>query len=244
MRKDRKNVQRKHLSEKQKVTLRIVVLTLVVLIAISIAVFCIKFFPSPFAQEIAPENISIGTASMTGQSDILVAYFSIAGNRVYTSETVDAVSSASLTIKDGQGYGHAELYAITASDVTGGDLFPIRVIDQYPESYHDAFSRHQEELSVHPHLELMTRVENMSDYHTVILIYPTWLGGMPYAVLSFLEEYDFSGKTIVPIATSQALGLGSTPEIIAEYCPTAVVTAGLSVRSEDALRDFLEKLNL
>lgn len=89
--------------------------------------------------------------------------------------------------------------------------------------------------------ELTEHLDSLEGYQTVILIYPNWLSGLPQPVLSFLEEYDFSGKTIVPIATSQALGLGSGPELMKEACPEAMVEEGLSVRNEKGLKKFLEE---
>lgn len=82
----------------------------------------------------------------------------------------------------------------------------------------------------------------MDCYNTVILIYPNWLSSLPQPVLTFLEEYDFAGKTIVPIAASQALGSG--PDQIKTACPGAVVAEGLSARSEDGTKDFLTKIEL
>lgn len=78
---------------------------------------------------------------MTGESNVLVAYFSLTNNRVYTADEMDAVSSASLKIEDGTGYGHAELLALAAQEVTGGDVFPIKVSDLYPETYPELIGR-------------------------------------------------------------------------------------------------------
>ena len=182
--------------------------------------------------------------SVTGESNVLVAYFSLTNNRVYTADEMDAVSSASLKIEDGTGYGHAELLALAAQEVTGGDIFPIKVDDLYPETYGGAFDRHHSEMGTSIRPELTEHLESIENYDTVIIIYPNWLSSMPVPVLSFLEEYDFSGKTIIPIATSQALGLGSGPEQIAAACPDAVVADGLSARSEDGVKEFLTKAGL
>ncbi len=162
----------------------------------------------------------------------------------YTADEMDAVSSASLKIEDGIGYGHAELLALAAQEVTGGDIFPIKVDDLYPETYGGAFDRHHSEMGTSIRPELTEHLESIENYDTVIIIYPNWLSSMPVPVLSFLEEYDFSGKTIIPIATSQALGLGSGPEQIAAACPDAVVADGLSARSEDGVKEFLTKAGL
>ena len=207
-------------------------------------IFYCTFFPNPFAKSVPASSISAGTTSVTGESDILIAYFSLTNNREYPSGEVDAVSSASLKIRDGTGYGHAELLAIAAQETTGGDLFPIKVNDLYPDTYGGAFDRHHSEMGSPIRPALMEHLETVDCYDTVILIYPNWLSSLPQPVLTFLEEYDFAGKNIVPIATSQALGLGSGPEQIKSVCPDAVVAEGLSARSEEGVKDFLTEMEL
>lgn len=209
------------------------------LAAIAGTVFYCTFFPNPFAQTVSPDQISSGIASMTGESDVLIAYFSLANNREYASVAVDVVSSASLKSYGERAYGHAELLAIEAQEATGGDVFPIKVQEQYPESYGETFDRHHGEMGSTYCPELSEHMESIDGYRTLILIYPNWLGGLPQPVISFLKEYDFSGKTVLPIATSQALGLGSGPKQIAEICPESVVAEGLSARKEDDVKKFL-----
>lgn len=221
-----------------------IIIGIFIVIAAAGAVFYCTFFPNPLAKSISPNQISEGTISVTGESNILIAYFSLTNNREYPSGEVDAVSSASLKIRDGAGYGHAELLAIAAQETTGGDLFPIKVNDLYPETYGGAFDRHHSEMGSPIRPALMEHLETVDCYDTVILIYPNWLSSLPQPVLTFLEEYDFAGKTIVPIATSQALGLGSGPEQIKSVCPDAVVAEGLSARSEDGVKDFLTEMEL
>lgn len=234
---------------KRKTSGRIkVVITAITIVGMTViiggGIFYCTFFPNPFAKKIPVSDISAGTMSVTGGSNVLVAYFSLSNNRAYTADEMDAVSSASLKIENGTGYGHAELLAITAQEVTGGDIFPIKVNDLYPETYGGAFDRHHSEMGTLMRPELTEHLESVENYDTVIIIYPNWLSSMPVPVLSFLEEYDFSGKTIIPIATSQALGLGSGPEQIATACPDAVVADGLSARSRDDVKDFLKKTGL
>ena len=207
-------------------------------------IFYCTFFPNPFAKSIPASSISAGTTSVTGESDILIAYFSLTNNREYPSGEMDAVSSASLKIREGTGYGHAELLALAAREVTGGDIFPIKTSELYPETYNGAFNRHHEEMGATVRPELTEHLDNIAGYNTVIVIYPNWLSSLPQPVLTFLEEYDFAGKNIVPIATSQALGLGSGPEQIKSVCPDAVVAEGLSARSEEGVKDFLTEMEL
>ena len=238
MSKDKK--QKKKMSRRKKIIIG-VVCAIVAAAIIGIGVFYCTFFPNPLAKSVTPDQISPGVMSVEGDSDVLIAYFSVANNREYTSDELDAVSSASLKLKSGEAYGHAELYAIAAGEATGGDIFPIKTADLYPESYWDAFDRHHSEMGTDIRPELTEHLDSLEGYQTVILIYPNWLSSLPQPVLSFLEEYDFSGKTIVPVATSQALGLGSGPQQISELCPDATVAEGLSVRNENGLKKFLEE---
>lgn len=231
------------MSRRKKIAIAVIALIAAAAI-VGGGIFYCTFFPNPLARKIPVSDISAGTMSVTGESGVLVVYFSLTNNRIYTTDEMDAVSSASLKIVDGTGYGHAELLALAAQEATGGDIFPIKVNDLYPETYGGAFDRHHSEMGTSFRPELAEHLKSVENYDTVILIYPNWLSSMPVPVLSFLEEYDFSGKTIIPIATSQALGLGSGPEQIAAACPDAVVADGLSARSEDSVKEFLKKAGL
>lgn len=234
---------KKPMSRDKKIGISVVAVLLTA-IAVGIGVFYCTFFPNPLAKRIAPENISTGEQLITGESNVLIAYFSIANNRAYSEGEVDAVSSASLKIQNGKGYGHAELYALAAREATGGDLFPIKTAERYPETYGGAFDRHRGEMGTSHRPELTEHLDSVKGYDTVILIYPNWMSSMPQPVLAFLEEYNLSGKVIIPIATSQALGLGSGPDQMSAACPGAQVAEGLSARSEDGVKEFLEQAGL
>ena len=141
---------------------------------------------------------------------------------------------ASLKIEDGTGYGHAELLALAAQEVTGGDIFPIKVDDLYPETYGGAFDRHHRETGTSIRPELTEHLESIENYDTVIIIYPNWLSSMPVPVLSFLEEYDFSGKTIIPFNVHNGSRFSGTIETIQSLEPDAeVITDGFTVSERD-----------
>ena len=97
-------------------------------------------------------------------------------------------------------------------------------------------------------------VKNMEDYDVIFLGYPIWWSDMPMAVYTFLESYDFSGKTIIPFCTLEGSGLSSTDSSIAEICTGADVLDGLEMRgsvaqnSQDealtAVTDWLDKIEI
>jgi len=108
----------------------------------------------------------------------------------------------------------------------------------------------QDELSGDARPELTETVAGMDFYEVIYLGYPNWWGTMPMAVFTFLESYDFSGKTIVPYCTHEDSGLGSSERDIKKLCPTAKVMAGLAIkgstvgRADNEVANWLKKLDL
>lgn len=78
--------------------------------------------------------------------------------------------------------------------------------------------------------ELATQIENLDAYDTIFLGYPNWNSDLPMPLYTFLEEYDFSGKTIIPFITHGGSGFSRTIQTIADMQPDAeVVEDGLSI---------------
>lgn len=165
-------------------------------------------------------------------SNILVAYFSRVGNTEFDAD-VDAVTSASLNLEGDILVGNAEVLARMAQEITGGDLFLIETAEPYPSSYDETTDVAAEEQDNDARPELSSHVENMDHYDTVILIYPNWWGTLPQPLFSFLEEYDFSGKTILPLCTHAGSRMGRSEEDIAGLCPSAMLLEGLAVRGSE-----------
>ena len=76
--------------------------------------------------------------------------------------------------------------------------------------------------------------DSIDEYSTVILAYPNYWGTMPMAVFTFLENFDFSGKTILPLCTNEGSGMGGSERDIKRTCPSANVGSGLSVIGSEA----------
>ena len=70
--------------------------------------------------------------------------------------------------------------------------------------------------------EIADKVENMADYDTVFVGFPIWWYVAPTIINTFLESYDFSGKTIVPFCTSGGSGAGKTDQVLYALCPDSV----------------------
>lgn len=132
--------------------------------------------------------------------------------------------------------GNTEVAARTIQKLAGGDLFHIDTVKNYPDDYTETTDVARRELREGLRPELRGSVEDMGGYDVVFLGYPNWWGTMPMAVYTFLESYDFAGKTIVPFCTHEGSGLGSSERDIAKLCPKAKVLKGLSIRGSSVTR--------
>lgn len=190
--------------------------------------------PASAAEETsaAPETAAEADTEETGGT--LVAVFSRVSN-ADIPEDVDMTSSASLNQTPDGIQGDTKVLAQVAAEATGGDLFGIVVEDKYPADEQAVYDRAKEEQLEQARPALVHHVENMDDYSTIILVYPNWWGSIPMPVCTFLEEYDLSGKTLIPICTyeADADGAGNSRADIQAFCD-AYVTAGYSVRGNAA----------
>ena len=163
-----------------------------------------------------------------GTPNILIAYLPMPEN-VDTSG-VDSVAGASVVVRDGQALGNTEFMAGVIQSAVGGELFQIETVQQYPLEHEPLVDLAAEEQDAGARPELSSHIEDPSQYDVIFLGYPNWWGDMPQALYTFLEEYDFSGKTIIPFCPHGGSGFSRTISTIAELQPGAnVVEQGLSI---------------
>ena len=144
----------------------------------------------------------------TGNSNILIAYFTWADNTVVedpSSVDVDATTSASVLAP-----GNAAKLASWIQQEVGGDLHSIVVEEPYSSDYDECLDRAADEKAENARPALASHVDNLENYDIVFLGFPNWWYTLPMPVLTFVEEYDWSGKTVVPFVTHGTGGLSST----------------------------------
>ncbi|MDP4183834.1 MAG: flavodoxin [Bacteroidota bacterium] len=132
--------------------------------------------------------------------------------------------------------GNTEVIAKKIQELTGSDMFHIETVESYPEDYTETTNVAQEEKRENARPELTETVDDMDSYDVIYIGYPNWWGTMPMAVFTFLESYDFSGKTIIPYCTHEGSGMGHSERDIREHCPNAKVLSGLSIRGDSVGR--------
>lgn len=130
-------------------------------------------------------------------SNILVAYFSASGVTARAAQRI--------------------------AETVGADVFEIEPAERYTAAdldWHDSRSRSSIEMeddSCRP--AIAGAVADMGKYDTVFVGFPIWWGVEPRVVDTFLEAYDFTGKTMIPFATSGGSGIGSAAKSVREHCP-------------------------
>ena len=194
--------------------------------------------PAEESTETETEQSTEGTAEAElseagAQSSLLVAYFSYAENAALPDD-VDASASASIQPWNGALTGNTGVVADMIAQATGADLFSIRTVEQYPDTYDATIDQGQQEQSDGARPELATHLENLDSYDTIFLGFPNWWGDMPMAVYTFLDEVDLSGKTVIPFVTSGGSGFSNTISTIQQMEPQATVQEGLSISGSSA----------
>lgn len=195
---------------------------------------------TPTTESVDNRTESTNTAE-TGNSNILVAYFA-----VMETDGVDTVAGASRVAVNGETLGNNEYIAQIIQQQTGGDLFSIETVQEYPTTHDPLLEYAYNEQAENARPELATQIENPDKYDVIFLGYPNWNADLPMPLYTFLEEYDFSGKTIIPFTTHGGSGFSRTIQTISELQPNAtVVSDGLSIsrngvsRAEDEVIDWV-----
>ena len=124
--------------------------------------------------------------------------------------------------------GNTEQVAQLIQEATGGDLFEIVPATPYTDDYDELLDIARQEQSDGARPELAAQVENWGRYDTVFVGYPNWWSDAPMVVYTFLESYDWTGKTLIPFNTSASGGFGRSLDNLPESAAGATILEGLS----------------
>lgn len=203
---------------------------------------------SSSAQTVAQADTSEGTAQAKTGSKILVVYFTYPEN-ANLPDNVDASTRASVQKVDDKITGNTALVASQIQKDLNADIFSIQVKDKYPGTYDETVNLAKQEQADKIRPELVTHISNLADYDTIFIGYPNWWGDMPMALYTFFDEYDFSGKTIIPFSTSGGSGLSNTVNEIKQLEPNAKVEGATTFAAQDttdaksAVESWLKDIN-
>jgi len=231
-------------SEKKKKT--VFIIALLAILAIVLGLVAVPYINRHFRTVEIDYNEKVSGDKIREGKEFLIVYFTRVGNTDF-EEDVDAVSGASLLKADGRLMGNTELMAHMLRDITGCEIVPITLKgEKYPSSYSDTVVVAGKELKndARPEIEAI----DISGYSSIILVYPLWWGTIPMPVATFLEEHDFTGKTIYALITQGSAGFGSSIGDIEKMAKDANVVKGLSIYCDDIpdvrdeLKDWIEEI--
>ena len=133
---------------------------------------------------------------------------------------------------------------------TGADLFEIELVNPYSTDYNTVLDQAQHDQNIQARPELKNHVENFEQYDTILLGYPNWWASIPMPIASFLEEYDFAGKTIIPFCSHGGGRFGQSLTAITKLASDAVIGEPLSIHYSggsslsDDVEEWLELNNI
>ena len=149
------------------------------------------------------ESQTGSTGAQDGAGNVLIAYFSWGGNTQGVAEEIQAQ--------------------------TGADIFEITLVEPYSSDYNTVLDQAQHDQNIQARPEITEHIDNMDDYDTILIGYPNWWASIPMPIASFLEEYDFSGKTIIPFCSHGGGRFGQSLTAIAKLAPDSAMGEGLSI---------------
>jgi flavodoxin len=147
--------------------------------------------------------MNVNAQNNSGNRKILIAYFSWGGNTRGIARQIQ--------------------------QKTGADIFEIALVRPYSSNYNTCLDEAQRDQQRAARPEIRNKVANMAQYDTIILGYPNWWASIPMPIASFLEAYDFAGKTIIPFCSHGGGRFGQSLTAIAKLAPRSKIADGLSV---------------
>ncbi len=125
--------------------------------------------------------------------------------------------------------GNTEVAAGIIKDLTGADIFKAEQIKPYSKGYNDCIEEAKVDQQKSARPELKSYPDSIDGYDVIYLGFPNYWSTMPMALFTFLEHFDFSGKTIKPFCTHEGSGMGRSVSDIKKLCPGANVESGLPI---------------
>ena len=179
-----------------------------------------------------------------------IVIFVLSGIVVFKSFTADKDPEVKMLIVYYSHTGNAKFVSEQIQALTGADVFELTPVNPYPEEVGATIERAREERESGNLPSLVGRINNFADYDVIFLGSPNWFGTLSLPVLSFLDSYDLSGKTIVPFITFGGGGLANTITDLKMLAPNATILEGFGVSRNDVfnsqsdIAQWLERIGI
>lgn len=167
------------------------------------------------------ENFEQDVPETINDTTTLVVYFSMPETTDPNNMTQEEDNS--VVVIDGEVLGNTQYVAYVIQENTGADIFRIEPEIPYTTNHQDLVNLASDEKEQSARPAIKDHVDNMDKYNTIFIGYPNWWGDMPMILYTFFDEYDLSGKTVIPFNTHGGSGFSNTISTIANLEPDAEV---------------------
>lgn len=146
--------------------------------------------------------------------------------------------------------GNTRIIAEYIQKETGGDIFEIKPIKNYPQDYNAVVEQAKKEINSGFMPELKTHIDNLKDYDIIFVGSPNWWSTVAPPVAKFLSSYNFSGKKIIPFITHEGSSFGKSVSDIERLCKNSEILKGYSCRgsqvkkANNEIREWLKKIKI
>lgn len=166
----------------------------------------------------AASNEQVKEKVADGNHKVLVAYFSKTGNTEKAAQEIH--------------------------NLVGGDIIKIEPVKTYPDDYTATTDIGKKEKAENARPEVKTKVANMADYDVVFIGYPIWWGTAPMAVFTFMEGYDFSGKTVIPFCTSGGSSIEGSMADMRQLTGKGTLVNGFNCNDASGIKPWLTRIGM
>lgn len=171
----------------------------------------------------------------------LVVYFSVPEttdpNKKMTTEEENSV-----IVVDGKVLGNTEYVALLIQENTNADIYRIEPKTPYTTNHSDLVNQAKEEQNKNLRPEIKNKISNFDDYDIIYIGYPIWWSDMPQILYTFLELYNFDGKTVIPFSTHGGSGLSGTVSTIQNKLKGAKVESNAFTMYRDNMEEAPEEI--
>ena len=146
--------------------------------------------------------------------------------------------------------GNTRVLAQQIRDATGGSIYEIQTVKDYPSDYQTVVDQAKREINSNYKPVLKTKIRNIESFDVIFIGSPNWWSTIAPPVATFLTEYNLEGKTLVPFMTHGGGGMGHSVSDIKKLCPTSTVLEGLPIngrlvrRAEDDVTHWLREIKM
>lgn len=189
------------------------------------------------------EQLTVGSENTQVNTDgkkSLVVYFSVPETDDPNNMTTEEENSS--IVVNGEVLGNTQYVAMLISENTGADIYRIEPKTPYTTDHEALVDIAKDEQNNDARPEIKSKISNFDDYDIIYIGYPIWWSDMPKILYTFMELYDFSGKTVIPFSTHGGSELAGTVSTIRNKLSSSTVEENAFTISRDTMEAAPEEV--